>query len=316
MKIAIGCLIQWYELNIVEDYISSLRKAIDHTVAKVPEVTVIVDFKIEKSTFIEQPQSGEVDDYCRIIQALLEKYNFEPGQELTTPAGSNYGIARYRSLFNLVMSDHADILVWGESDMIVPKEMFLCLHQLYEHNSGKWIATFATCKMWDSSWKGLEHPAFSKYLHSDSPTDWWSVNYVMSYEEMEKFNSQETYLDIDLIYPLKFNGCGLALTSDVIKAGVNVPTAAFFVHEDTAFMEILTHTFKSLPQYHFSNILLVHNRKHPLKRAVVKNETGNTVGERRKSNPTYVQANSLSSYNIQNLFNTDLKFKNWIDVTT
>ena len=29
-KFAIGCLIQWYEVDIIEEYINSLRDAIDY----------------------------------------------------------------------------------------------------------------------------------------------------------------------------------------------------------------------------------------------------------------------------------------------
>ena len=31
----------------------------------------------------------------------------------------------------------------------------------------------------------------------------------------------------------KFNGCGLVISSEVIKSGANIPRGMFFVHEDT-----------------------------------------------------------------------------------
>jgi hypothetical protein len=182
----------------------------------------------------------------------------------------------------------------------------------------KWIATFASCKMWDDTWKLLEHPDFTIHPHSDSPLDWWSVNHTMNYQEMCDINSKAQSYEIKTLTGpnLKFNGCGLVLTSEIIKAGVNVPLAAFFVHEDTAFLELLKRVFPDLVQYHFSNILLVHNRKDPNKRPnyLISGEQGQTVGQRRKSNSRYVKANSLSELNTKNLFNTKIKFYDWDDI--
>ena len=203
--------------------------------------------------------------------------------------------------------------------MLAPLEMFALIKSLYDGvQETKWIATFASCKMWDTSWKVLEHPIFTDRPHSDLKTDWWSVNYDMTYDEMVEINSTNGSTTVVNIRgrtgSLKFNGCGLVLTSDIIKTGLNVPLAAFFVHEDTAFMNLLDATMPKLKQYHFSDILLVHNRKHSLKRSHIFNETGNTVGQKRKSNPVYVQANTLSQENVNTLFNTTQKFNTWKQV--
>ena len=53
------------------------------------------------------------------------------------------------------------------------------------------------CKMWDDSWKVLEHPDFTDKPFYDSPDDfdpkehWWSLRYSMSIDEMNKFNQME-----------------------------------------------------------------------------------------------------------------------------
>ena len=53
-----------------------------------------------------------------------------------------------------------------------------------------------------------------------------------------------------MVNPYKFNGCGLVISSDVIKSGVNIPKSAFFIHEDTAFMHSLKRTFNgNIPQF-------------------------------------------------------------------
>ena len=55
---------------------------------------------------------------------------------------------------------------------------------------------------------------------------------------MDSFNNKISELDITNVSPHKFNGCGLVISSEVIKSGVNIPKSVFFVHEDTAFMHI------------------------------------------------------------------------------
>jgi hypothetical protein len=170
--------------------------------------------------------------------------------------------------------------------------------------------------MWDESWKALEHPEFTNFDHSDSKKDWWSLNYDMTLEEMNLFNDKVTELDVALIQPHKFNGCGLVISSEIIKSGVNIPKAAFFVHEDTAMMLMTQKLLGNIPQYHFKNILMVHNRKHKDKRNYIVGEVGNTIGQKRNSNKWYTVANQMCEQNVYNMFNPSYKSYTWKDVWT
>ena len=49
-KFAIGCLIQWYECNIIGEYVDSLREAINEYGGE-----VIVHFHITSNTDLEKP---------------------------------------------------------------------------------------------------------------------------------------------------------------------------------------------------------------------------------------------------------------------
>ena len=71
----------------------------------------------------------------------------------------------------------------------------------------------------------------------------------------------------------------------------------------------------NIPQYHFRNILIVHNRKHPNKRNYILGE-GNVdyIDDKRKVNDWYVKANEFCKINNQNLFNPNFKFYTWNDV--
>ena len=73
----------------------------------------------------------------------------------------------------------------------------------------------------------------------------------MNLKEMNLINERVEDLDVRQITPHKFNGCGLVISSEVIKAGVNIPKSCFFINEDTAFMLMMNKVLSNVPQYHF-----------------------------------------------------------------
>ena len=307
-KFAIGCLVQWYEADIVYEYFKSLRESID-----LYEGEVEVNILLSVNEDLEKCESEDVMAHCvKAITYAAAKYKLELSMtpDLTT-------ISDYRRMFNDSYCERVDVLVWGESDMLVPKQMFISLdglHQSQSNQTPKYLATFAGCKMWDESWKALEHPEFTNFDHSDSKKDWWSVNYDMTIDEMNSFNDTVTDLDVTIIQPHKFNGCGLVISSEIIKSGVNIPKAAFFVHEDTAMMLMTQKLLGNIPQYHFKNILMVHNRKHKDKRNYIVGEVGNTIGQKRNSNKWYTVANRMCEQNVYKIFNPNYKSFTWDDV--
>jgi len=312
-KFVIGCLVQWYELDIIPFYAESLKAAIQSY-----EGEIIVDVIVSMNQDLEKTSLSE-DEFWKLEEKIYDVFKNTLGinNYQIKSVEALYTIADYRREFNEKYCDKVDVLVWGESDMLVPEPMFIVLdsiHQLQSNETPKYIATFAGCKMWDESWKELEHPEFTDFSHSDSKEDWWSLNYDMSLEEMNSFNDKVTELDVRVVQPHKFNGCGLVISSEVIKSGVNIPKAAFFVHEDSAMMLMTQKLLGDIPQYHFKNILMVHNRKHKDKRNYIAGETGNTVGQKRNSNKWYTVANQMCEQNIYNMFNPNYKSFTWDDV--
>lgn len=310
-KFAIGCLVQWYESEIIEHYLESLKDAIEEY-----QGNVIVDICLVTNTELENPSSqSDFNVAVDKITKLCNSYtNFHITSSLVT-------IADYRRMFNSKYCNSSDVIVWGESDMLVPREMFTALDQLHQAQSKstpKYLATFGICKMWDSSWKPLEHVDFTDKPFIEGDTEnWWSVRYSMSIEEMNKINSKVNNVELSIIQPHKFNGCGLVISSEVIKAGVNIPQSVFFIHEDTAFMLMTQKVLGNIPQYHFKNILLVHNRKHPKKRSYIKGEENidkTDTGALRKAHSWYQKANKMSEENCYNIFNPYHKSKTWEDV--
>jgi hypothetical protein len=319
-KFAIGCLVQWFESDMIEDYVDSLKDAIASY-----DGEVLVDLMFSKSKWLEKPilTDDELDNLqFKVYNMFQDLQRIRDGVLVfVNSTVSNYSIADYRREFNDKFCNHVDVLVWGESDMLVPKQSFIAidsLHQQVSNQSPKYLATFGICKMWDSSWKILEHPEFTDkpFIEGDSK-NWWNIPYVMSKEEMNSFNDKVTELDVNIVSPHKFNGCGLVISSEVIKSGVNIPKSVFFIHEDTAFMLMTQKVLGNIPQYHFSNILVVHNRKHLKKRLYIKGEesfAAEQLDQKRKSNDWYLNANKMSSENCYNLFNPLYKSYTWEDV--
>ena len=326
---AIGVLIQWYEVEIVGEYFKTLAEAI-----KKYDGSVIIDVTVVAQTQLEKPKfkCGEHSmKKCReSIFKSMWKYlpNVRVHYRSISDSGQKwpdikvnstiFTIADYRREFNEKYCDVVDLLIWGESDMLVPKQMFTALdllHQQVSENTPKYITTFGICKMWDDSWKPLEHVKFTdKPFIENDYENWWSLKYTMNESEMNLINEEVEELDVATIKPFKFNGCSLVISSEVIRSGVNIPRSVFFVHEDTAFQIMLQKLLPNIPQYHIRNLLVVHNRNHPKKRMYIDESVEGSMNKRRRSNEWYVKANKFSEENCYNIFNPTYKAKSWNDV--
>ena len=310
-KFAIGCLVQWYEVDIIEEYIETLKESIS-----VYDGEVLVDFIICMNQDLEKCISKEQLELCRAnigLRVMDIKFKTTFTEELVT-------IADYRREFNNKYCEKADVLIWGESDALIPKQTFNILDNLHQmslqNNNPKYLAFFGTCKMWDQSWEMLEHPDFTvKPFIENDYSNWWSLKYTMTKEEMNKINKKTEDLEVLIAPQHKFNGCGLVISSEVIKSGVNIPHSVFFVHEDTSFMLMTQKVLGNIPQYIIKNILLVHNRNHPKKRMYIKGERKDgTMNEKRRSNGWYIKANKMSEQNCYNMFNPNYKSFTWKEV--
>ena len=311
--IAIGCLVQWYEIDMYEEYLDSLVKSIGSNKDK-----VIIDMCLVKNQELEQINE-EVDMLTYIIYNFIKKCNEISKDKFLIKyrlEDKLYTIADYRRDFNSQYCNAVDILVWGESDMLVPSqaiESILLLHNSVKDTTPKWLGFFATCKMWDDSWKILEHPKLTN-LERD-PYAWYGTRSYMSYDKMEEINSDVESPEVTSTSNYKFNGCGLIISSELVRRGVNIPESVFFTHEDTGLLNLVKALYPNgqIPQYIFKNILLVHNRENPNKRKYIKAEKGVDINEQRKSNQWYKLASEYSKVNAYNLFNQS-KIYNWNDV--
>jgi hypothetical protein len=328
-KFAIGCLVQWYEIELIGEYLQSVKNALDIIENK---ENVIVDLYFNMTTSLEnidekQCTMQEINSRFNDIEKDLIKFGItlnvqRLGGIMLHERKKIYTIADYRREFNSKYCDKVDVLMWGESDSLIPRQTFEILDNLHsgvKDTTPKYVSFFATCKMWDKSWEVLEHPEFTVKPFIDMSTvdtkNWWSLRYNMNIDEMNSFNDKVDDLDIKILNEYKFNGCGLVISSDVIKSGVNIPRSVFFIHEDTAFQFQLQRFFQGqIPQYLIKNILLVHNRKHTKKRSYVKGEMkSDDVSGGRLRHDWYKKASDMSHHNVYNMFNQS-KVYTWDDV--
>tara|TARA_R110000824_G_scaffold320434_1_gene507409 strand:+ start:520 stop:1503 length:984 start_codon:yes stop_codon:yes gene_type:complete len=318
-KFAIGCLVQWYEIDLIGEYIESLKQSLKEIENK---ESVNIDFvftvnqdleRIDNTTTMEEI-GDRFDDMIADLKTVTPHVRVEPTDKLVT-------VADYRREFNSAWCEVVDVLMWGETDSLIPRETFEILDGLHtnvKEQTPKYVGFFGTCKMWDESWKPIEHTKFTdKPFIEDDDKNWWSLKYNMTLEEMNEINDDVEDLDVQVVNPYKFNGCGLVISSEVIKAGVNIPKSVFFVHEDTAFLNVIQKMFgDSIPQYVIKNVLLVHNRKHPKKRNHIMGESdidAKEIGAKRLAHDWYMKANKMCEHNAYNLF-TQNKTYSWKDI--
>ena len=249
----------------------------------------------------------------RIVE-LKEKYGFE--SLYYTDDKKPYTMADYRRELNNQCNE-CDYVIWGESDCLMPRQMFGVLEQLkeYANEQGihRYITTFGIRKMWDESWRVLEHPEFTNKPYYDMDTDDdkrkaesspWSIRYTMSQEEMDEVNNKTTDLNVQIITYPKFDGSGLVISSDLLRTGANIPPAVYMNGDDSSFLDSCRlHMGEQYKQFVINNILKVHNRNHPNKRHYVKGEdqSKNTHFKRATKN-WYKEFNNVSKGNLNKLY--------------
>ena len=311
-------MVQWYEIEMIEEYLTSIKNAVNEVKNR---ENVIIDFCFNINEDLEKLDTSKTTmteinkRFDKMVRENLSNCNYT----IFRNEMNIYTIADYRRDFNNQYCTQSDILMWGESDSLIPRQTFQILDNLHssvKEKTPKYVSFFGTCKMWDDSWLPIEHTEFTDKPFVDGDTEnWWSLRYNMNIDEMNAFNDKVEDLDVKVIHQYKFNGCGLVMSSELVKSGVNIPKSSFFIHEDTAFMLQLQQMFQGkIPQYVIKNILLVHNRKHTKKRSYIKGELeSDDVSGGRLRHDWYKRASDMSHHNCYNMFNQS-KTYTWKDV--
>lgn len=280
-KYIIGTHIMFYEIDMAEEHIQSIVNAID-TIDNKENIQVDLFFNI--SEYFEK-----IDRALITKEALIEKFQNLVSKITCKVTHKIYDgdspitMVDYRRDLNYFNCKDFDYIIWGETDSLLPKEIFQALEQIKDYANAqgiyRFVTTFAIRKMWDASWKPLEHPLFTDkpYYETKNPdgsrndkafTEPHSIRYTMSIDEMNEINSKATNFDVSVIQHPQFDGSCLVLSNDLIKNGVNVPHCIMgHLVDDTSMMYSCAQIMGgAYVQFIVKNILKVHNRQHPKKR--------------------------------------------------
>jgi hypothetical protein len=252
--------IMWYESKMITETLDSLEAALQNS-----KLEVNLKFCLNSQTYLEQPIEGKAEDMFEefINHPLLT----EAEVVYKTNDDPFYNIGDWR---REVYDKEYKYTVWGESDCLIPNDFFYILSQLQIQNPH--LLSFASRKMWDSTWDCVEHTDLEKYERSvdnpfQAPSPYNSSD-VITQSELNEFNSRGD-IEVQLNHTIKIDGSLLC-----ISKGIDfqfIPDDMNFVRED--FCAETVFKIKRIPQYVVKTRIKGHNYSHPLKRT-------NTNGKR------------------------------------
>ena len=257
--------IMWYETAMIKECCDSVMAAKQTS----PEVDVKVKICLNKQTYIEKPEEGvNIDSFFNehLDHPLLTDENTEI--IVKSDKDPFYNIADWR---REVYDSQAKYTVWGETDTILPKDIFYILSIVGIDQPH--VLTFAGRPMWDNSWDVVTHERLLGYSkpcqcstnHKEDCIELleapWKYKDYITQQELDKFNDESGDIKIQQV-PWKLDGSTVC-----ISKGLDTPFIApgmHFVREDTCFENYLR--LKNIPQVCVTTRLKGHNYKHPSKR--------------------------------------------------
>jgi len=318
-RYVIGVHVMYFEIEMFEEYIDGLFNLLDTVENK---ENIMLDFCFNTSEHLEQIDTSQISKEELISKfdtqiARLKGYNCKINYHDT--GDGFYYHADYRRDLNYNYCKKVDYVMWGETDSFFPKEAFQAIESLseYARTNGmhRFIMSFADRKMWDSSWDPLVHPKFENHVFVDDENGHLNPNQAksqMSIERMNEINAESKEFDFTYIQQPKISGSCLVLSSDIIKAGVNVPLC--LIYNDDEGLSIMSKIVlgNNFIQFICKNILHVHARRHAKKRLYVMDEN-NPHSFAPQKNDTFKRFKEMSQANIANLLQNKNKFYEYED---
>lgn len=279
---ALGTLVMWYEIEMVDEYIDALLGGLDQVN---DTSTVTYHFCWNEQQFLERlvPDITMESLRARFMNTVekLEERGATVIIDIKTDHDDFYNISQYRRDLNYNYCEYNDFVIWGETDSLFPRETFDVIDTVSKCATArgihKYVMNFAYRKNWDSSWDVLTHPLYRDVTYFDVP-EWFlthpaSSKSYMDLSTMYDINDSAESYKLHILSEPKFDGSCLVISSDLIKSGVNIPHAVMHCAEDTSFGEIAKLIMGSrYRQFSVENILRVHNRRHPKKRMYIDGE--------------------------------------------
>ena len=321
----VGTHIMFYEIEMAKEHIQSIVNAVNEVENK---ENITVDLFFNLSEYFERVNANQITH-----PQLKDKFNElvkmveETGATVNPTIYDDFdpiSMVDYRRDLNYNGCKNHDYVIWGETDCLLPKEMFTTLESIKEYANSqdihRYVTTFAVRKMWDDSWKPLEHVDFedARFYELSEPeafTEQSSIRYTMSIDEMNEINSRAKDIDVRITQQPQFDGSGLVLSSDLIKNGVNVPHCIFgHLVDDTSIMSSCKQIMgEAYIQFIVKNILKVHNRNNPKKRMYALEMLSDDKSTQKKKGEWFFKIKTLVHANLGTFGKSQARFNTYKD---
>jgi hypothetical protein len=269
--------IMWYESKMISETLDSLSYALKHS-----KLDVDLKFCLNSQTYLETPNVGSSEDMFE--EFLKHPILKEADIIYKTNDDPFYNIGDWR---REVYDIEYKYTVWGESDCLLPMDFLYILSELnIEHPH---ILSFASRKMWDSTWDCVEHSELEGYKRTEAGPYQAPIPYnssdVITQMELDEFNNKID-IEVKLNNTVKIDGSLLCISNGIDFQFI--PDDMHFVRED--FCAETVFKIKRIPQYVVKTRMKGHNYGHPLKRT-------NTNGKRSDDVFKHYEQKSIQSMN-------------------
>ena len=244
----------WYESLIINELFDSIKNALNYF----NDVDLTINLCLNSQTSMSTPINGKPEEMFEVFKNH-EIYKMSK-VTLKTDSDTFFNIADWRRDYY----NENGFTVWGESDCLLPQEFFHTLdYMASEVKQEPYFVTFAHKKMFDDTWKCVEHPS----LVSENLDNWHKKDMKLccdgyiSQHELDVFNSNhETSITQNNVY--KSDGALI-----VLSKGFKLPFISPDINiwgDDICFTKYCE--FKKIPQY-FVSLMKGHNIRHPKKKS-------------------------------------------------
>lgn len=274
--------IMWYESKMINETLDSLQYALHNS-----KLEVDLKFCLNSQTYLETPIEGTAEDMFKefINHPILKRATII----YKTNKDSFYNIGDWR---REVYDKKYKYTVWGESDCLIPNDFFYILSEVKVQHPH--IISFASRKMWDSTWDCVEHKDLMKYPRSkenpfQAPIPYNSSD-VISQNEIDEFNDRSD-IEIELNTNPKIDGSLLCISNGIDFQFI--PDDMHFVRED--YCAEIVFKIKKIPQYIVKTRIKGHNYSHPLKRTNTNSKRSDDIFKIYEEKSTLAMVNFIKS---------------------
>ena len=320
-KYVIGTHVMWFEIEMFQDFIDGMINLLE-TVEDKEKVTVDLCFNLSQK--LEKIDVNKIDKkelLAKFSNQVRRLEHVHPNVKWSVHQGDDfYFHADYRRDLNYNYCKKVDYVMWGETDSFFPKEAFQVIETLSDYtkqqNIHRYILSFSDRKMWDASWDPLVHVDYRNHVFIDDENGHLHPKQAkspMTIKKMNELNAKADEFAFGYIKYPKISGACLVLSSDLIKAGINIPPC--LLYNDDEGLSILSQQLlgENYLQFVCENVLHVHARRHPKKRMYVKSED-NPHSFINQKNANFQKLLELSKVNINCLATGQGKFKEYNDL--